>query len=130
MLQLDPELSSNPILSSISHIQYPTSFKSLPSLLEVAFSSIDSDNLLNSCNRSKYCDKILERAWQYELQRSISEYLPTGVYVSSEVGKMFSDDGIVDLYIREYGWAIELLVDGDKLKEHYERFKKGILFSK
>lgn len=86
---------------------------------------MNSNNLLNTCNQSKYCDKVLERTWQYELQKAIEECLPNDIFVSSEVGKMFGNDGIVDLYIQKYRWAIELLIDGDNLKKHHDRFTKG-----
>lgn len=68
----------------------------------------------------------MKKTWHSELYRSISKCLPDGVYLSTEVGKAFSDDGIVDFYISTYKWAIELLIDGVGLKEHYNRFQKGI----
>lgn len=60
--------------------------------------------------------------------KSISKFLPKDIYVSSEVGRVFCNDGLVDFYIPAYSWAIELLIGGIGLEEHYERFSKGRIF--
>lgn len=77
-----------------------------------AICNIDSNSLINNYGQTKYCNKIMERVWQSELYKSISKCLPDGVYISNEVGKVFTNDGIVDLYIPSYKWAVELLIDG------------------
>lgn len=100
----------------------------LSSMLREAMANIDTETLLNSCTLNKYSNKLLEKAWHFELYRSICDCLPKDIYVSPEVGKAFTDNGIVDLYIPRYQWAIELLIDGKDFKKHYDRFKPGSLF--
>lgn len=46
-------------------------------------------------------------------------------YVSVEVGKVFTNKGSVDIYISKYKWAIEILIDGNRLNEHWKRFQPG-----
>lgn len=103
---------------------------SLTKLIKISLSKIDSDSLLMSYSQSKYFNKISEKGWQAEMLKSISKCLPEGIYVSSEVGRVFCDDGSVDFYIPAYNWAIELLIGGIGLEEHYSRFLKGIIFYK
>lgn len=100
----------------------------LSSMLKEALSNIDSKILLNSYSQNKYSNRLLEKAWHFELYRSICKCLPKDIYVSPEVGKSFTDNGMVDLYIPRYQWALELLVNGKDFKNHYNRFKNGILF--
>lgn len=88
-----------------------------------ALSNINSNNIINSFHLSKKNQKVLEKAWQFELYKSLCNCLPDNVYVSPEVGSLFCDNGIVDLYIPGYEWAVELLVDGLNLKKHWERFQ-------
>lgn len=122
LIRILPSLSTLIISSPVT-----PSF-TLPQLLEKAFSIIDSDDLLDCYNKSKYSDKILEDSWHFELHRTIRKCLPKGVRVYTEVGKIFTDKGSIDLYIPMYQWGIELLIDGDDLKKHYERFLPGNLF--
>lgn len=97
----------------------------LPKLIKNALSKINSEILFNSYNQSKYADRILESACHFELYRAICKCLPPGIHVSPHIGKVFGNDGIVDLYIAKYKWAIDLLIDGDRLGEHHNRFKTG-----
>lgn len=101
------------------------SINTLPLLMEKAFSKINIKNILNSDSMSKFGNRISEKAWQFELYNSINKCIPYGIYVSPEVGKIYCDSGVVDLYISAYGWAIELLVDGNRLKDHSKRFLPG-----
>ncbi|CAI2200780.1 1703_t:CDS:1, partial [Funneliformis geosporum] len=77
----------------------------------MALTIIDSNALFNSYNQSKYSNKLLESAWQFEIYRAISKCLPKGIYISPEVGRIFCQGGFVDLYIPTYKWAIELLIE-------------------
>ena len=52
--------------------------------------------------------------------------LPNGMNLSPDVGRLFPTNGLVDFYITEPQWAIELLIDGVELKEHHERFQEGM----
>lgn len=94
-------------------------------LLEEAIANIDPNKLMNSCSMSTYNHKILERAWQDEILRAVDDCLPKDINIHSEVGKAYCDEGVVDLYIPVYQWAIEVLIDGIGMKEHYTRFQPG-----
>lgn len=71
-------------------------------LVENALTNINPEILIGSFNKSRYEDRVLESAWHFELYRTICICLPSGVYVSPQVGKIFGDEGIVDLYISKY----------------------------
>ena len=44
-------------------------------------------------------------------------------YCSPDVGRIFGTKGFLDFYVdRSRKWGVELVRDGDKLKEHAERF--------
>lgn len=90
-----------------------------------ALSNINPNNILKSLSLSKYNNKKLESIWHFELYRVLCKILPDNVNISPEVGKVFSDNGTIDLYIPCYGWGIELLVDGHEMKKHYLRFQPG-----
>ncbi|CAJ0823737.1 20476_t:CDS:2 [Entrophospora sp. SA101] len=81
-----------------------------------ALSKIDSNAFLNSHGKSKDGKKILERLWQVELYCALKEHLYEKANISLEVGRMYCDDGIIDLYI-------------PKMKEHYNRFKEDGKYS-
>lgn len=92
-----------------------------------AFSNINPNNIMKSLALSKYNNKKkLESIWHFELYRVLCKILPEDVYISPEVGKVFCDNGSIDLYIPpSYCWGIELLVDGVGMKEHFMRFQSG-----
>jgi hypothetical protein len=99
---------------------------SLNELITEALSRINSEALTNNLGCSRDGKKLLERAWQMEIYRAIYSCLPYGIHLSPDVGHVFEVDGFIDFYITELQWAIELLIDGNDLKEHYERFQKGM----
>ena len=99
---------------------------SLDELIKEALTRINSKALTNNLGCSKDGKKLLERAWQMELYRAIYSCLPDGIYISPDVGHIFSVDGFVDFYITELQWAIELVIDGNDLKGHHDRFQKGM----
>ncbi|RIA87642.1 hypothetical protein C1645_776802 [Glomus cerebriforme] len=73
--------------------------------------------------------RLLERVWQMEFYRAIYSCLPDEMHISPDVGRMFATDGVVDFYISELQWAIELLIDGIDMKRHHERFQDGGRYS-
>lgn len=99
--------------------------KTLTEIVEQALTNIDSKKLINTFNLSKYGDKVLERTWQFEMYKALEKCLPGNINMSVEVGGLFTDEGIVDLYVHEYEWAIELLLDGKGMQEHHNRFQDG-----
>jgi len=67
--------------------------------------------------------KLLERVWQMEIYRAATEVLPIDCYISPDVGKFFGLNCIADFYVNdEKQWIIEILREGNDLKEHMERF--------
>ncbi|CAJ0638309.1 7199_t:CDS:2, partial [Entrophospora sp. SA101] len=71
-------------------------------LIKEALSKIDSNAFLNSHGKSKDGKKILERLWQVELYCALKEHLYEKANISLEVGRMYCDDGIIDLYIPKW----------------------------
>jgi len=74
-------------------------------------------------------DKILERGWGMEFYRTSTSILTASHSISPEVGRTFHSQGLMDFYIDgSLKWAIELLREGDRAKEHQDRFKPGGMY--
>ncbi|RHZ89752.1 hypothetical protein Glove_11g54 [Diversispora epigaea] len=101
----------------------------LQDLVREALSRMNSKVLTHNLGRSKDGMRLLERVWQMEFYRAMYSCLPDEIHISPEVGRMFATDGIVDFYISEPQWAIELLIDGVDMKRHHERFQDGGRYS-
>ncbi|CAH1762255.1 10895_t:CDS:2 [Entrophospora sp. SA101] len=101
----------------------------LQELIKEALSRINSKALTHNLGRSKDGMRLLERVWQMEFYRAIYSCLPDEMHISPDVGRIFSTDGVVDFYISEPQWAIELLIDGIDMKRHHERFQDGGRYS-
>lgn len=96
----------------------------LPTFLINTFHCMDPAALGNPIGFGKN-GQPLERVWQMEFYRAASRVLPKDYKIVPDVGAYFGARGLVDFYVKgEKSWAIELLRDGDGLKEHAERFKK------
>lgn len=67
-----------------------------------------------------------EATYQDELYRCLMDQLEPGVSMCSEWTG--SDKGSMDFYIPGAKWAIELLRDGNRSKEHRDRFRAGGLY--
>ncbi|CAJ0834542.1 12393_t:CDS:2 [Entrophospora sp. SA101] len=101
----------------------------LQELIKEALSRINSKALTHNLGRSKDGMRLLERVWQMEFYRAIYSCLPDEMHISPDVGRIFSTDGVVDFYISEPQWAIELLIDGIDMKRHHERFQDEVIES-
>jgi len=98
------------------------SAKSLTYLMQNAIRGISHDHLKsNTCRGDD--GRIYEEAFKMMVYHNILKYLGPGEACDAEVGRHFDCDGKVDLYVRPYGWAIELLRNSDGIAEHLERFK-------
>ncbi len=76
-------------------------------------------------------DRILERQWQMEFYRTATTLVTRLHSVSPDVGRVFGCDGLVDFYVNgNLNWAFELLREGQKSKEHAERFGSDGIYSK
>ncbi|OZJ01515.1 hypothetical protein BZG36_05572 [Bifiguratus adelaidae] len=68
-------------------------------------------------------DGLYERTWQMEFFRSASQILPEGDVVSPDFGALLGTDGRLDFWVGgDKRWAVELLRDGKRLKEHEARW--------
>ncbi|KAJ3186379.1 hypothetical protein HDU85_007819 [Gaertneriomyces sp. JEL0708] len=67
----------------------------------------------------------LERTWQMEVYRAMTEIVSVNCLVSPDVGWSFGINGYVDFYIcgRDFRWMVELLREGRGLAEHAGRFR-------
>nr|CAG8515135.1 10672_t:CDS:10 [Entrophospora candida] len=71
-------------------------------------------------------DKILERQLQMEIYVTIQSLLPESYFISPDVGPKLGSDGFVDFFINgDLSWFIEILVEGQGTKEHFEHFQIG-----
>ena len=76
-------------------------------------------------------ERLLQAAYQKELYRAATHLLGEDGVVSCEVGSMFSVEGFIDFWINDdRNWAIELLRDGDRFKEHMKRMSDDGAYSR
>jgi hypothetical protein len=69
---------------------------------------------------------LLERTWQMEWYRTATTVVPMHTSVSPDVGAIFGANGFLDFFVNsDYCWGIELTREGNRLKEHAERFLNG-----
>ncbi|CAB4415225.1 unnamed protein product [Rhizophagus irregularis] len=126
----------SPVARLLSFFHRCASFKqplqngfTLHDLVREALSRVNSKALTHNLGRSKDGMRLLERVWQMEFYRAIYSCLPDEMHISPDVGRIFATDGVVDFYISEPQWAIELLIDGIDMKRHHERFQDGGRYS-
>ncbi|RIB30187.1 hypothetical protein C2G38_2136492 [Gigaspora rosea] len=68
---------------------------------------------------------FFERSWQMEWYHSATSVVPMNTLISADVGPVFGSAGFLDFYVNgEFCWGIELIREGDRLKEHAELFEK------
>ncbi|CAB4419623.1 unnamed protein product [Rhizophagus irregularis] len=67
--------------------------------------------------------RLLEQTWQKEFYRIGTQVLGRDYFLSCEVGSVFGCEGKIDFYVDKLEWAIELLRDGEDMKEHKARFE-------
>ncbi|CAG8466832.1 9849_t:CDS:2 [Cetraspora pellucida] len=127
---------TSPVTRLLSFFHRCTSIKqplkngfTLQELVREALSRVNSRYLTHNLGRSKDGMRLLERVWQMEFYRTIYSCLPDEMHISPDVGRIFATDGVVDFYISEPQWAIELLIDGIDMKRHHERFQDGGKYS-
>ncbi|CAG8660882.1 7085_t:CDS:1 [Funneliformis caledonium] len=88
--------------------------------------------LINSYGKGKGLDAhLLERTWQMVWYRTATTVAPKDTSVSPDVGATFSANGFLDFFVNsDYCWGIELTREGNRLKEHAERFVNGGKYDK
>ncbi|CAG8453033.1 4396_t:CDS:1, partial [Paraglomus occultum] len=82
--------------------------------------SILSKSLGRGTDQESY---LLERTWQMEWYRAATSAVPVNATVSPDVGGVFGSVGFLDFYVDgDLCWGVELLREGDRMKEHRKRF--------
>jgi len=77
--------------------------------------------------KSKERTRILEQTWQKEFYRIATSQLPQRHFISCDVGHLYGSKGLVDFYINDsLKWMIEIDREGDRLKNHVERFDTSL----
>ncbi|KAF0413854.1 crinkler family protein [Gigaspora margarita] len=84
-----------------------------------------SENCKTVQTGAKSDSRLFERSWQMEWYHSATSVVPMNTSISADVGPVFGSAGFLDFYVNgEICWGIELIREGDRLKEHAERFEK------
>ncbi|CAG8566911.1 9009_t:CDS:2 [Ambispora leptoticha] len=70
--------------------------------------------------------RLFERSWQMVWYRTATNVVPVEASISADVGPVFGSAGFLDFYVnKNFCWGIELTREGDRLKEHAQRFEGG-----
>jgi len=76
---------------------------------------------INSTNQSPQ-----EAQYQDEFYRCTCALLSGNCLPSPEFGiRTKSGGGSIDFFLPGYNWGIEIIAEGDRLKQHFDRFQKG-----
>ncbi|OZJ01693.1 hypothetical protein BZG36_05369 [Bifiguratus adelaidae] len=120
---------SAPILRSVymskrfgSRIHAEKGPEDLMTLIVNTFQGMDAKSLKESLGKGKH-NRLLESTWQIEFLKSATLLLDEDTHLSVNVGAAFGSQGLLDFWVGGVKrWAIELLRDGDRLKEHEQRW--------
>lgn len=63
----------------------------------------------------------VESAFQVEFYRAFTSLVEHGAGLSSEW--LYSSEGRIDFLVHGSGWGVEILRDGDRLRNHCNRFR-------
>lgn len=105
---------------------FPTeTFPSLAALCEAVLKCFSRKNLRLSIDRSTPVtpQRPPEAQFQDEFYRAFHAVVGHGVAISSEWA--CNSDWRVDFLIPQPGWGVEILRDGDRLRQHCDRFEPG-----
>ena len=95
-------------------------FQTLPEFAVAALGALDPSQLGPDPD---------EQHWQMEFYKAMCTILPIGTHVQVNVGSSFGSPGRLDFRVNgTRQWAIELLVNGDRMKEHIQRFEEGGIY--
>ncbi|CAB4476615.1 unnamed protein product [Rhizophagus irregularis] len=88
---------------------------------------MSSSTLKESLGKGSY---LYERTWQMEWFRTAKTVIPENASVSSDVGGSFGSVGFLDFYVDNgHCWGVELIREGEKLKEHAKRFESDGIYA-
>ena len=104
---------------------------SLPVLIEKAIGRMSAVTLASGVPPTGTFPK--ESAFQHELHKALAESLPPTFSVVSDLsrtsGPYDEEDGELDFYVNNnLKYGIEVLVQGDKIGEHIDRFTPGGMY--
>ena len=94
-------------------------FRSVEGLCEEVLRCFSRKNILASIHASS--SRPVESAFQVEFYRAFTSLVGHGAGLSSEWS--YSSDGRIDFLVHDSGWGIEILRDGDRLRNHCNRFR-------
>lgn len=98
---------------------FPSSeFPSITALCEAVSRRFSRKSLLRTHEPSAFSKP--EFKFHEEWYRAFNSLVGRGVAISSEWS--FAGEGRIDFRIKEPGWGVEILRDGDRLDEHCNRF--------
>lgn len=104
-------------------------------LIKLAIGNMSSTLLNNSVVYSTHFPK--ETVFQHEFMSGLARSLPANNHICPELSQIFPTtggaaatsetvNGEIDFYIHgKLHWGLELMIKGDRLNEHLERFKVG-----
>jgi hypothetical protein len=106
-----------------------TNIAAFDSFIKACIQQIGPRALCNSICHS-IDGSLFERQWQFEFHRAATTLLTGLNTISPDVGSIFHSDGYLDFYISgKLNWGVELLHEGNRAREHGERFQEGGLYA-
>lgn len=96
-------------------------FRSLESLCEEVLRHFSRKNIRASINASS--SRPVESSFQVEFYRAFTCLVGHGAGLSSEWS--YTSEGRVDFWVHDLGWGVEILRDGDRLRNHCNRFRRS-----
>eukprot|EP01031_Cornospumella_fuschlensis_P037351 gene37351-45351_t len=120
------DLQRSGVVDSLVQIPLPHNLAqlSLREFVMACLRNLRKDNLLNS-NAIATCGSLNESKFKLEFFYIARQLLKNHARIDPEVGNVFKtkDNASVDFYINgTYQWAIEFLVQSDRLGSHLKRF--------
>jgi len=114
-------------LTSVDPKPFPLDmFPTLTELCKAALRRFSRKNLQQSFNdrpQTMPAPRPPETLYQDEFYRALTSLLGNGVGISSKWSR--GNDGRVDFWISGPKWGVQVLRDGDRLKDHCDRFLPG-----
>ncbi len=92
-----------------------------------ALSKLQSRSLSVTWSTNLAGNRVCETKWQHLFYHAMMDSVPADWAISPDFGHAVGSTGKLDFYITNsdgIAWGVELLVSGDRRKEHIARFKK------
>ena len=106
-----------------ARVSDPYSSTTFDEFLIRAIERMSTYALKRSLGRGAIRNRLLERTWQMEWYRAATSACPIEATISPDVGPVFGSVGFLDFYVNgDLCWGVELLREGDRMKQHAARF--------